>query len=502
MQLRFTFHFFFFSALFLLATSQKQQQIIGLRNSLVDATKPKEKIAIIGSGAGGSATAYYLQRFANTSYDITIFEKSNYIGGRSTTVNVYDNSSWYVELGASIFVSANRILMKSIEEFGLETRKYGEQIQKQQNGIQNSIGVWNGTEFILTLSDTWFSKAKLLLKYGLSPIKSLFLTKSFIGTFIEYYYEKEFPFANLTEVTIQSNFSQATNISGLSFFREKGISDSYSFDFIQSISRVNYAQNLEDIHGIGALVSIAAENAYQVKGGNWKIFEKFISYSNSTLKLNTEVTKISKTKNAWNVTYTDISNSDSASSNFDKVIIAAPLDQTDIEISGAQTPKTADYVTLHVTLFAVNGTLSEQYFFGNTTNKSKVPRTVLTTVLPEKDGIGSESLPFFSVAVNDFIEETGDYVYKIFSPKEISDEMLQSLFPIYSKISWIHRKIWKSYPKLKPISEFGNFKVDDNLWYLNIIEQFISTMETSALAGANVAALISKGKNSTELKLP
>lgn len=47
-------------------------------------TLPKKKIAIIGSGIAGLTSAYYLQ----SKYDITIFEKNNYVGGHTATKSV------------------------------------------------------------------------------------------------------------------------------------------------------------------------------------------------------------------------------------------------------------------------------------------------------------------------------------------------------------------------------------------------------------------------------
>lgn len=76
-----------------------------------------------GAGAGGASAAYYLQKFAaNNGYDvdITVYEKSSYIGGRSTTVNVYGNPDEPAELGASIFVAVNECLTNATKEFGLE----------------------------------------------------------------------------------------------------------------------------------------------------------------------------------------------------------------------------------------------------------------------------------------------------------------------------------------------------------------------------------------------
>lgn len=73
------------------------------------------KIAIIGisllcflttgAGAGGASTAYHLARLANDiakNVSITIYERSGYIGGRSTTINVFDDVRYPVELGMTL----------------------------------------------------------------------------------------------------------------------------------------------------------------------------------------------------------------------------------------------------------------------------------------------------------------------------------------------------------------------------------------------------------------
>ncbi|KAK4907051.1 hypothetical protein LTR49_023904 [Elasticomyces elasticus] len=64
-------------------------------------------VAIVGAGAGGASTAYHLSKFAATSgfaVNITVFERNDYVGGRTTTVNAYNDSLYPVELGGSILV--------------------------------------------------------------------------------------------------------------------------------------------------------------------------------------------------------------------------------------------------------------------------------------------------------------------------------------------------------------------------------------------------------------
>ena len=58
------------------------------------------------------------------------------------------------------------------------------------------------------------------------------------------------------------------------------------------------------------------------------------------------------------------------------------------------------------------------------------------------------------------------------------------------EISWYYRKIWDSYPYEYPRVTFENIELADGFYYTSGMESFISTMETNALMGKNVARLI------------
>ena len=107
-----------------------------------------------------------------------------------------------------------------------------------------------------------------------------------------------------------------------------------------------------------------------------------------------------------------------------------------------------------------------------------------------------------------------EYLYKIFSPAELDREFVQSILDIPSDsetlndddvITWQYHKLWQSYPVELPRVTFDDLfiAVDDDeegahndtgrskgIWYTSSIEPFISTMETSALMGRNIARLI------------
>jgi prenylcysteine oxidase/farnesylcysteine lyase len=57
-------------------------------------------------------------------------------------------------------------------------------------------------------------------------------------------------------------------------------------------------------------------------------------------------------------------------------------------------------------------------------------------------------------------------------------------------ISWYYPHVWKSYPFEYPRVTFEEVELARGFYYTSGIESFISTMETSALMGMNVAQLL------------
>ncbi|GME77677.1 unnamed protein product [[Candida] boidinii] len=282
------------------------------------------------------------------------------------------------------------------------------------------------------------------------------------------------------------------------------------YEFIQPLTRVNYAQDLDIIDGLGALVTVSATSAGSVSGGNWQIFENFIEASNANVSLNTVVNKISKLdSNQFQINYNVVDSQDEDRlETFDIVILAAPIEQTNITYNFKFNKNTeiadTEYVSLHVTIFSTTKKISNgNLYFG----ADNVPQSVLTT---ESDGSKGSTDPIFnSLNQIGYIKETKEYIYKIFSLQELDISTVTSFFKNKRssnndiEINNFYHKHWYSYPILKPITKFNEFELDsDGFYYLNSMESFISTMETSALAGANIAALISTGLNTTELIIP
>lgn len=173
-----------------------------------------------GAGAAGSSTAFHIQKFAALSevpIEITVFEKSSYVGGRSTTVNAYNTSGYSVELGASIFVEVNTILKNATELFGLKPKE-------SETEDAEILGIWNGKEFVYTQKgDSWWNLAKLFWKYGLAPYRTNNLMKASVGKFRKLYDASFFPFRSLSDRALDLDLISVTSLTGEQFLAANNV---------------------------------------------------------------------------------------------------------------------------------------------------------------------------------------------------------------------------------------------------------------------------------------
>ena len=531
------------------------------------------RVAIIGGGAAGSSAAYYLRKFSDgLPLEITVFDKNARVGGRTTTVDALDDPRYPIELGASIFVKLNEILYNATRDFGLQPRT---NIYESNPNTDFSLGVWDGYKFVFNQGNDkgqswrdWLNLVKLLIKYGLSPVRTQYAMKDAVGRFLRFYNEPIFPFHSLQHAVEAVSLISYTAKTGIEVLLEAKVSEQFSHDIVQASTRVNYGQNLNGIHGLETLVCMATDDAMAVSGGNFQIFDEFIKRSNADVELNTTVTGVSKVDGKYRIRTSSGTSKDVM---FDEVILAAPYQFANVAFSPklAHVPLKVNYVSIHVTLFATPYLLSPTYF--NLTKQSEVPSSILTTIpgdltdLPDPSRIANLTglAGFWSISTLQSIHPDSkegpiQYVYKIFSLRPLTATFLSDLFGFphipsdaedsvsaipKNHMTWFHEKQWFSYPYLPPIQKFERLRLDTDekgqeighchfesgasglkqpdcdvssdsqaatavlaermslrktdsvapaggIWYTSGIEQFISTMETSALMGRNIAKLI------------
>lgn len=361
--------------------------------------------------------------------------------------------------------------------------------------------------------------------------------KSTVGRFLRMYDEPTFPFVSLNAAAARVGLVDFTAATGAQLLRKSGIAEKFSREIIQASTRVNYGQNLGGIHGLETMVCMATDGAMAVEGGNWQIFRAMVRASGADVRLNSSVQEISKNENgAYVVKVAGTALSEDGNQageldqeEFDTIVLAAPYQFSDITFSPplAKPPDEIPYVTLHVTLFTSPHRLSPIFFnFDSPTSPNEVPDMVLTT-LPEGVDLGSRKgkhgvgpAGFWSVSLLRSIEiedGTTQYLYKVFSPERLTATWMSRLLGLPAPdisaeahdhksdsiehlsrqdVSWSYEKVWHSYPYELPRLTFERIRLESGkfggrgIWYTSGIESFISTMETSALMGKNVARLI------------
>lgn len=416
-----------------------------------------------------------------------------------------------MELGASIFVQVNHNLVNAVTDLGLSIKTAN---ARKSDDPPDVLGVWDGRSLVITLSDdsySWWNAAKLIWKYGLLSItRNRALMKKTVGTFLRMYEEPYFPFRSLSETADDLGLTKMTGVTGAQLLEANRIGSLFSTEIIQASTRVNYAQNLDQIHGLETMVCMAIDGPMSVQGGNWQIFDGMIKVSQAHLRLNTSVTEISRQSDSTYMVKASLALVDEPESystyldTYDDVILAGPLQFANINFNPADPtlPAPIPYVNLHVTLFTSPHVLSPAAF--NVPPSSRAPTTILTT-LP----LGSvEPLSFFSISTLRYIDTPNgaEILYKVFSPAPLTPSFFahflgisvsnDSAAPISkTDISWVYTKVWHSYPYLRPRVTFDDPQLDQagRLWYTSGIEGFISTMETSSLMGMNVAKLVVNG---------
>ncbi|GAA5979241.1 hypothetical protein JCM10908_002852 [Rhodotorula pacifica] len=526
------------------------------------------RIAIIGAGAGGSSAAFFLKHFNDLAgeglhTDVTVYDAADYVGGRSTVIWPWNDhplvdprGRWHpktdtgggepyvdaleppVELGASIYVSANKNLQKARKVFGLEEDAYG--------GEDGDMAIWDGEIFVFQESGgaswDWWNKAKLLWRYGRSAFTVRTLVQKTVASFVNVYspaFVSQGAFPTVANFSAATNLQDAASLTASAFFSREGVSDLFTNELTSAATQVNYGTPVSRLHGVGALVSLAATGAVSVRGGNRQIFEQFVGRSGARLrlgenarieellKLDAGVRRRAKGTEGGETTGKATGRSSRAQwvvktasgiggGTYDAVILAAPYHQTGIHIVNSPTPALITkqpYVRLYVTFVITNATTPQASYFGlkeGTPMPNEIFGTFTTSSTRKPTFNSLNYLKPLPPAIGSRFDggEGGTnatwHVVKMFSDHSLlptdtgssnnkSSNLLEDLFGRYN-VAKTAEKTWLAYPKLAPVTrpeeDYAPVRPDEGLYYVNAMERLISTMETETVSAFNVVSLL------------
>jgi hypothetical protein len=166
----------------------------------------------------------------------------------STVVYPYEDLTLPpIEVGASIFVSVNRILMRAVSQFNLSMTPWS------SSTSEDEIGIWDGSSFLLITKGGvgWWDKAKLLWRYGYWGPKRTFaavsdLTKTMVGVYDSMWVQVNGPWRNVESLNEALEFDSLTSQVARSYL-VKGLKTGamWADEMVEASTRVNVSvQNL------------------------------------------------------------------------------------------------------------------------------------------------------------------------------------------------------------------------------------------------------------------
>lgn len=240
---------------------------------------------------------------------------------------------------------------------------------------------------------------------------------------------------------------------------------------------------------IGFLVAAGGGEGYiwNFKGGNSHICRKLFEISNASVHYNAGISKIERSLKDNKCVYRLTGHTkDEYSSDYDVVVISAPLDIPSAYIeceSCPNWPQTSDLgcYQKRVVNF-IEGEVKPKAF-GMADNPENLPGLILTTKIDAND---------FDTIITQYDvdgNQTSPKVHLVFTQDPITLNCAKKLFNFDKAMTSITSVNWLACPRYKPQERFIPFALDSGIFYLNSMERIKGGMEIAAISGRNAALL-------------
>lgn len=421
-----------------------------------------KRIAIIGSGVGGSSLAYYLSK--TSDHEIVVYEKNKVVGGRVQHTTLKDT---VLETGAGFFHAANRNIMDLVGELDLEIEEL----------TAETFGLWNGGKMVYSTSpSSLLTNLKLLFRFGFNLL-SLQSAITQIKENITQFYDEGKTFESIPEMIKLMNFEEVQGNTIEQVLQDMGIKEKIISELAIPACHYIYHQcGKRSMNGFAGFVSLIAsddEPIYYINNGNRSLCEKLIDQSQAILHLETSISAIKKMENGYELT------SSKGKEIFDKVVIFTPLEISDIQIQGIKTMPSANRTYYPYVKTLIAGKINNAYFGTN-----RVPEMVLIAE-------GVDKAPETKMYGMSMIDEKDDSeIWTISGPEKIPKDYLEQIFAKIDEIREID--VYYTYPDLEPIAaeNFDPLILDHNLYYGNCVDSLSPTMESSIIVAKNISQLL------------
>ncbi|KAJ8260883.1 hypothetical protein COCON_G00166060 [Conger conger] len=464
------------------------------RRGLASAPELREnpkKIAVVGGGIGGTATAYFLRQEFGAGVKIDLFEPGT-VGGRLATEEI--GGAEY-EVGGSIIHPLNLHMKHFLERLGLSQRK----------DVPSKMAIFDGEQLIFHESD-WFivNFLRLLWRYGFNFLRMQMWVEGILDKFMRIYQFQQFGYSfssveGLLHAMGGDSFLLLANQTLEEAMLRAGFSQSFLNEVVVPVTRVNYGQSVR-INGFVGAVSLAGADSglWAVDGGNKRVCSGLLYHSKAELipaRVTAITTKQRPMKTGGMVSLYEVSyigDSGSAHSLYDIVIVAAPLHPglSQIAFQGFSPPIPSHFPGRYhqVAVTLVHGLLNTS-FLGVTDPPSEFRVSDVLT-MEYQDAFISSLSSLDPVQIPSGYSRPAasvSNVWKIFSPRPLSEAQLSAMFLSRDTV-W--GKQWLAYPSYdRPLRRTPPFVLHDRLYYLGAVEWAASAMEMSAISARNMVLL-------------
>tara|TARA_R110002110_G_scaffold119309_2_gene293727 strand:- start:7810 stop:9048 length:1239 start_codon:yes stop_codon:yes gene_type:complete len=262
------------------------------------------KIAIVGSGISGLVCAYLLGK----EHEVTLFEKNDYLGGHTRTLNIeYNNKEYNIDAGFIVF---NK---KTYPNFC--------KILDRENIS------YEKTEMSFSYSDR-----QLDFEYNGNSFSSLFAQKK--NLFNTKFYKMLFDiikFNRIAKKAVKHNNFQPEKLQ--SFIKECSFGDLFKQTYLYPMAQAIWSAPYDDVsnfstqfilsffHNHGLLETYNRPPWYVIKNGSKQYVSSLVKHCTKNIKLNSKVTCIRREEDSV------VIQAGGEDYIFDKVIIATHSDQ-------------------------------------------------------------------------------------------------------------------------------------------------------------------------------
>uniref|UniRef100_A0A0X3NT34 Prenylcysteine oxidase n=1 Tax=Schistocephalus solidus TaxID=70667 RepID=A0A0X3NT34_SCHSO len=458
-------------------------------------------VGIVGGGLCGCATAYFLRQLMGPAVAITLFEKTDQLGGRVRSQRIGDD---VFELGGSIFTRDNRYMSSLTDAFGL---------QKKIHYVDDSpLLIYGGHQKVSfsTLQKSWLvAKISFLWRYGLDLFKFHRHVSQLADSFAKIYAIQasgrcfETPAALLT--ALSPDFVTMTGVTFGSWLENRmGLRKRFCNEVAHAFVASNYCQDL-NVHAFVGMVSGAGSlsTLHSVVGGNNQVAKHLLD---SALAENppdapssvvfAEVKSLSDGKQRrYCLEYCSNDDKKVRSAEFDYVVLACPLHQ-EATISAPQDilPARSEYRVMHKCIHSGRLNYTKLGLPAELPNKAVEGLDIMLA----KSALEDPETLFQSMGSVKPEKKTTkiDSIWATFTvPERMVNPAEQLSRTYFAKSQLLNCTRWLAYPKYAPLKnpsvDLGTFVLAPGLIYASALELAASCMEVAVISGRNAALLIS-----------